>query len=106
MSLLGGFQTRWRSLSDQLSGNHQSETVALFRFLQIMRRDENRHATIGKSVDHFPESPPGQGIDTGCWFIKKEHVGFVHHCRPESHPLFPTARQTRGHELFTSLESR
>src|SRR5262249_47179987 len=70
-----------------------------------MSRDKNRHSAIGEAIDHFPESPAGQRINAGCWFVEKEDVGFMHHGGAQSHTLFPTARTPSSHQCFTSLET-
>src|SRR5207249_9184079 len=64
VSFLRRLQARRRSLRDEFPGDKQTESIALLGLFQVVGRDENRHAAIGETVDHFPESAARQWINT------------------------------------------
>src|ERR1700722_13915707 len=81
------------SLHNQLARHHQSEAIALLRFLQIMRSHENGSARVGQPVDHGPERTARQRIHARSWFVKKQNTGLMHDGRAKSHTLLPSAWQ-------------
>src|SRR5262249_3785333 len=106
VSLLRRLQVRRSSLSHEFPGDQQAEPIALFGLFQIVRRDENCHAAISETVDHFPESAACQWIDTRGGFVEKEHAGFMHDRSAEGNALLPAARQAASHEMASSFQSR
>ncbi len=52
-----------RSQSDQLSVVDQSQPVAIFRFVHVMRGDKYGDSLTGQMVDQIPELTPADGID-------------------------------------------
>src|SRR5436305_14607673 len=55
MSRLGAFYPAWSSLRDKFAGHHETESIALFGFFQVVGRHEHRRSPVSEAVDHAPE---------------------------------------------------
>src|SRR5437867_1928020 len=106
MSSLPRLQGGRCSLRHEFPSDKQTQPIALFGLFQVVRRDQNRHAAIGETVNHFPESTARQRIDTRGWFIEKEHAGFMHDRSPERYALLPAAGKAAGHKMTAFFQSR
>src|SRR6185503_15917846 len=106
VSALRCFHSRRCSFSYQLSSHHESESIALLCLFQVVRCNQHRNSTIGKCIDHFPECPARQWINSRCRFIEKQNTRLVHYRRTKRDTLFPTSRQTTRQQISLTFESR
>src|SRR5262245_2120542 len=73
VTTLRGFHTGWRTFSNELPSHHETESITLLCFLEVVRRHQHRDTSIGEAVDHFPERTTRQWIDAGRRLIEKQH---------------------------------
>jgi len=96
----------WAAFRHQLAGGHESQAVALLRFLQIVGGHQDRGAGIGEAVDHPPEGAPRERVDSGSGLVQEQHTGLVHDRRAERDTLLPASRQAARDLVVSSLEAR
>src|ERR1044071_4698923 len=72
---------------------------ATFRFIHIMRRDEQRHALRGELEKQVPQFAPCDWIDSGSGFVQEQNGWFVHQCASHREALPPTTRKFGGASL-------
>src|SRR6266508_4660142 len=102
---LGGLHAARRALRHEFPGDHEAQAVALLRFLEVVRGDQDGRAPVRELVDHGPESPAGDGIDARGRLVEEENTRLVHHRRPEGHALLPAAGQAAGDLAAAVLEA-
>ena len=89
LSLEGGGRVHRK----QLAIAHDADALAVFGFVHVMGRDQDRDATLGQTVDEIPESPAGIGIDAAGRLIQEQQPGLVHQCDTEGQSLPPARGQ-------------
>src|SRR4029078_12099224 len=93
-----------RAKSCDATVDHDRDSIAVLGFVHIVSRDENRSTTRGRGVDHFPELPARNGIDSAGWLVEKDNRGLVKQRNRECELLLPAKRQL-AHELVLESES-
>src|SRR5215831_7991502 len=88
----------------QFAGHHQTEAIALLRFFQIVRGQQNCGAHIRQSVNHRPECAARQWIHARGRFVEKEHTGFMHDRGTKRNALLPSSGEAARELLLLSLE--
>ena len=73
MTLLASLDLVGASFDDELAACHQSKPIALFRLVEIVRRDEHGRAVVGKLIDERPQRAPRERIDARRRFVEKEN---------------------------------
>src|SRR5262249_15429620 len=106
MPTLRSFHSRRRSFRNELAGDHESKSIALLCFLQVMRGHEHRHTTIRKAIDHLPERSAREWIDARRRLIKKQHARLMHHGATKRDSLLPATRQAAGQKIAFAFQSR
>ncbi len=67
--------------------------MAPFRFVQVVRRDEDRDTGGGEHVDETPELPSRQRVDAAGRLVEKKDGRFVEDGAPEREALPPASGQ-------------
>src|SRR5687767_15666300 len=58
--------------------HHDRDAIAVLGFVHVVRRDEDGRRLRG-GIDHFPELPPGDGVDSASRLVEKYDLWRVQH---------------------------
>ncbi len=86
-------------------GVNQRDAVAALRFVEVVGRDEDRHALLRERVDETPELAARQRIDAARRLIEEENRRFVQDRAAERQALPPAARQIARQRVLPSGET-
>ena len=79
-----GLETRGRALAHDPAVVDDREPVAeLVRLLQVLRRQEDRRASLVDATQLVPDGQAARGIEAGRRLVEKQHLGLVHERRRE-----------------------
>src|SRR5262249_19237123 len=106
VTLLPLLNSAWGSLSNKLAGHHQTETIALLGFFEVVGGHQDRSALIRQPVDQSPKSSACKRIYARGRFVEKEDAGFMHDRCAKRHALLPPARQTSGDLVLVVFQPR
>src|SRR5687767_8368120 len=81
--------------------DHDRDAVAVLGFVHVVRRDEDRRRFCG-GVNHFPELPPGNGVDSARWLVEKYDLWRMKHGEEKRELLLP-AQGKCADEVVRSL---
>src|SRR5205085_8454587 len=78
--------------------------VAAFRFVHVMRGDEERHSLSGEFEEQVPQLTPRDRFDACGRFIEKQNRRLMHERASHGEPLPPAARKQTGAPVEIRLE--
>ncbi len=68
----------WRADRQDFTCRHDGEAVAIFGLFHEMGGDHDGDALFGKRIDALPELAARERIHSGCRFIQKQNIRFMH----------------------------
>ena len=80
--------------------------MAAFRFVEVRRGSENRHAFGHQRIKNAPEIPPGHRVDSVGWLIKQDNLGSVNQRAHQAEFLFHAAGKISGKPAPEITEAR
>ena len=87
------------------AGLDDRNPLAVLRLVQVMRRDEDGHATRGQILDEPPEPAPRERIDASGRLVEKHDRRLVEDRAPEGQSLPPAAGQGPRQLAFTAAQA-
>ena len=81
---------------DQLAAINQRQAMAVFRFVHVVRGDQNGMAGFGKLIDQVPEAAARDGIDARSGLVQKQDARGMHDGAAQRQALLPAAGQQLG----------
>src|SRR5665647_2526390 len=82
-----------RAFGNEAPFSHETNTVAVTRFIHIMSCDQHSDPTVTQSLKIVPECSSEIGIYTNSWLIKKKKPWFVQQRTSERDTVLHTAAQ-------------
>ena len=84
------FQLIRRSQSFYFTIHHDGYSVAILRFVHVMRGDKNRYSTLCSIANQFPELSTSGWINTSSRLIEEHNAWVMEDTYRESQLLFPS----------------
>ena len=88
----------------QAPGVNQRDAMAALRFVQVVRRDEDRDARLRERVDEPPELAARQRIDAAGRLVEEEDRRLVEDRAAEREPLPPAAGEIARERVLAALQ--
>ena len=90
----------------ELAGLDDRDAMAVLRLVQVVRRDQHRHALPRQVADQIPEPPARQRIDAAGRLVEKHDRRLVEDGAAEREPLAPAAGQIARQRVLAALSAR
>ena len=95
-----------RAHGRQLAGIDDRDPMAMLGFIQIVRRDENRHAFARQVLDETPELAARDRIDASRRLVEKHDPRLVQDGAAEREPLTPASGKIARLRVFAARKPR
>src|SRR5579883_3508119 len=100
-----GFQLVRRAGGDGPASVEESDGVAALRFIQVMRRDQDRGASLGDGVDKVPEAAAGQRVHARRRLVQEQDGGLMQQGHSKRESLALAAAQAAGARSFVAAKA-